>query len=225
MSSSPSPSRSPWITPSMFLAEWIRWAFHLAPERSPSGPGFSYQKAPLHEHPAGTDDVRPAVAVDVHREFAVVVGFRAVGLRPVAKVGVFFPVRRFVPIASGGDVQVSVAVEVGHGATLGERPEPIGMLLRIMHRPVDLHRQEELLPGLRGATSSTPLPRPTGSVSRASWVTSCMEWRLVLTVSIVPWEGTSRSMASDRSQTQECHATASSRGPACRCRISPPLGQ
>ena len=31
----------------MFLAEWIRWAFHLTPERSPSGPGFSYQKAPL----------------------------------------------------------------------------------------------------------------------------------------------------------------------------------
>jgi hypothetical protein len=45
----------------MFLAEWIRWAFHLTPERRPSGPGFSYQNAPhIRIQPELTMSSRPS---------------------------------------------------------------------------------------------------------------------------------------------------------------------
>ena len=46
MSSSPSPSMSPWITPSMFWAEWMRWAFHFTPGGALPGRG-SRTRTPL----------------------------------------------------------------------------------------------------------------------------------------------------------------------------------
>ena len=51
----------PWMTPSMFCAEWMRWAFHITPAFKPSGPGFSYQKAPFtFIQPEATMSDRPS---------------------------------------------------------------------------------------------------------------------------------------------------------------------
>ena len=99
----------------------------------------------LFEHPAGTDHVHAAVVVDVHRAFVVVVDVRSVRRRPGAIVGVLRPVRRDVVVPTRRDVQLPVAVDIQHRRALGERPEPVRMIGRIMHGPVDLDRHEDKL--------------------------------------------------------------------------------
>ena len=107
--------------------------------------GVLVPKGALHEHPPGADNVHLAVEVHVHRELAVVIGLGAVGLGAVAEVGVLDPVRRFVPVAAGGNVQVAVTVHVQHRRALAERPKPVAVMGRIVHRPVHLHRHEDHL--------------------------------------------------------------------------------
>ena len=113
------------------------------------GTGVLIPESALHQHPAGADHIRVSVAVDVHCEFAVVVDLRTVRGGAVAEVLVLLPRRGFVPVAARGQVQVSVAVEVGHRGTLRERPEPVAVVGRIVNRSIDPGRYEDRLGGLK----------------------------------------------------------------------------
>ena len=79
----------------------------------PSAPGFSYQ-VQIGRHERSGDDVHPAVAVHVPREIAVALHVAVPVLdlaeRPRREV------RRGVPVPSRDDVELAVAIDVGHRA-------------------------------------------------------------------------------------------------------------
>jgi len=67
----------------------------------------------------------------------------------VAEVRVFDPVRGLVPVPAGGDIEVSVAVNIENGSALTERSKPVAVPRRIVHGSVDLDRYKDDLRSLQ----------------------------------------------------------------------------